>query len=89
MIRSLQVHHLNSPYRRMLRPILDYVLHVRDQHPDRQIAVLIPELVESRWYQYSLHNQRAEELTALLLLYSGQRVVVIDVPWDLLGAEEQ
>ena len=36
---------LDSPYRRTLNPILNYVLEVRDRHPDRQIAVLIPELV--------------------------------------------
>ncbi len=74
---------LDSPYRRTLQPILDYVLEVRDQHPDRQIAVLIPELVESRWYHYFLHNHRAQGLKALLLFNGGQRVMVINVPWYL------
>jgi hypothetical protein len=78
---------LDSPYRRTLQPILDYVLRVRDQHPDRQVAVLIPELVESRWYHYFLHNQRAQGLKALLLFHGGQRVVVINVPWYLSGEE--
>jgi hypothetical protein len=77
---------IDSPYRRTLQPIIDYVLQVRDRHPDRQIAVIIPELVESRWYQYFLHNQRAEGLKALLLFHGGQRVVVINVPWYLSGA---
>jgi hypothetical protein len=76
---------IDSPYRRTLRPILDYVLQVRDQHPDRQIAVLIPELVEFRWYHYFLHNHRAQGLKALLLFHGGQRVMVINVPWDLSG----
>jgi amino acid transporter len=74
---------IDSPYRRTLRPILNYVLQVRDQHPDRQIAVLIPELVESRWYHYILHNHRAQGLKALLLFNGGQRVMVINVPWYL------
>jgi amino acid transporter len=74
---------LDSPYRRTLTPLFDYVMAVRDRHPDRQIAVLIPELVESRWYHNLLHNQRAQALKAMLLLYGGQRVVVIDVPWYL------
>jgi hypothetical protein len=77
---------LDSPYRRTLRPLLDYVLQVRDRHPDRQVAVLIPELVESRWYHYFLHNQRAQGLKALLLFHGGQRVIVINVPWYLSGA---
>jgi hypothetical protein len=77
---------IDSPYRRTLQPILDYVLQVRDHHSDRQIAVIIPELVESRWYQYFLHNQRAQGLKALLLFHGGQRVVVINVPWYLSGA---
>ena len=50
---------------------------------ERQIAVLIPELVESRWYHYFLHNHRAQGLKALLLFYGGQRVMVINVPWYL------
>jgi amino acid transporter len=74
---------IESPYRRTLTPIFDYVMAVRDRHPDRQIAVLIPELVESRWYHNVLHNQRAQALKAMLLFYGGQRVVVIDVPWYL------
>ena len=77
---------IESPYRRTLQPILDYVLKVRDHHPDRQVAVLIPELVESRWYHYFLHNQRAQGLKALLLFHGGQRVIVINVPWYLSGA---
>src|SRR5262249_53158887 len=64
---------IDSPYRRTLGPILDYVLHVRDQHPDRQVAVLIPELVEFRWYHYFLHNHRAQGLKALLIFNGGQR----------------
>ena len=39
---------IDSPSRRMLQPILDDVLQVRDRHPDRQIAVLIPALIGSR-----------------------------------------
>jgi hypothetical protein len=80
---------IDSPYRRTLRPILDYVLHVRDQYPDRQVAVLIPELVEFRWYHYFLHNHRAQGLKALLLFNGGQRVMVINVPWYLSDAADK
>lgn len=72
-----------SPYRKLLTPILEFIDQLKHEHPDRQIAVIIPELAESRWYQYPLHNQRAAALKAALLLRGGQRVVVINVPWYL------
>jgi amino acid transporter len=74
---------LPSPYRLVLRPILDYVLRIEKEHPGRQIAVIVPELVEKHWYHYLLHNQRAELLKALLLLHGSQRIVLINVPWYL------
>ena len=67
----------------MLRSIVEYVLQVEQQNPDRHIAVVLPEMVERHWYHYFLHNQRAEILKALLLVHGSQRIVVIDVPWYL------
>jgi amino acid transporter len=72
---------LPSPYRLVLRPILEYVLKVEQEDPGRQIAIIVPELVEKHWYHYPLHNQRAELLKALLLLHGSQRIVLINVPW--------
>jgi amino acid transporter len=72
---------LPSPYRLILKPILDYVLQVERDHPDVQIAVIVPELVEKHWYHYPLHNQRAELLIAFLLLHGSRRIVLINVPW--------
>jgi len=72
---------LPSPYRLVLRPILEYVLKAEQEHPGRQIAVIVPELVEQHWYHYPLHNQRAELLKALLLLHGSRRIVLINVPW--------
>jgi len=74
---------LESPYRFVLTPILNYVLDLERRNPDRQIAVLVPELVERHWYQYPLHNQRAAWLKALLLLKGNQRIIIINVPWYL------
>jgi amino acid transporter len=72
---------LTSPYRLVLRPILEYVLQIERDNPGRQIAVVVPELVEKHWYHYPLHNQRAELLKALILLHGSQRIVLINVPW--------
>jgi amino acid transporter len=72
---------LASPYRLIIKPILDFVLDVEAKNPGRQIAVIVPELVEQHWYHYPLHNQRAELLKALLLLRGSRNIVLINVPW--------
>jgi amino acid transporter len=72
---------LPSPYRFVISPILNYILELERSNPDRQIAVLIPELVERHWYHYFLHNQRAEWLRALLLAKGNQRIILVNVPW--------
>jgi hypothetical protein len=74
---------LPSPYRLILKPILEYVLETETQNPGRQIAVIVPELVERHWYHYPLHNQRAELLKAFLLLKGSRNIVLINVPWYL------
>jgi amino acid transporter len=74
---------LFSPYRFVIMPLVDYILKVERDNPDRQIAVLIPELVVKRWWQTPLHNQRAQLLKLLLLVRGNQRIVVINIPWYL------
>jgi amino acid transporter len=74
---------LPSPYRYIFLPMIDYIRARLAEDPDLQVAVLVPELVEKRWYQYPLHNQRAAVLKALLLLRGNQRIVVVSVPWYL------
>jgi Amino acid permease len=72
---------LPSPYRLVLKPILEYVVHMEEKNPGRQIAIIVPELVEKHWYHYPLHNQRAELLKAFLLLKGSTNIVLINVPW--------
>ncbi len=74
---------LRSPYRFVLRPILDYALELEVSNPKRQIAVLIPELVERRWHLNLLHNHRSTALKAMLLFQGDKRVTVINIPWYL------
>jgi amino acid transporter len=74
---------LRSPYRLVLTPIFEYILELERKHPNRLIAVLLPELVERRWYYYLLHNQRATVLKLILYLKGNRRIVVINVPWYL------
>ena len=74
---------LKSPYRFVINPIVDYVLNLQKQVPDRRIAVIIPELVEKHWYFYFLHNQRAATLKTTLYVKGQKGIVVINVPWYL------
>jgi amino acid transporter len=72
-----------SPFRFILLPLVEHILQVEHDHPDRQIAVLVPELVVQHWWQTPLHNQRAQLLKLLLLVRGNQRITVINIPWYL------
>jgi amino acid transporter len=74
---------LPSPYRLVVHPIVDYVLKVEKENPERTVAVVIASMVEKHWYHYFLHNQRGQMLTALLLLGGDERINIINVPWHL------
>jgi hypothetical protein len=80
---------LPSPYRFRITPIVQYVQDLEKKNPDRQIAVLIPELMERRWYQYILHRQRGELLAARLLFTGCQQIVIVNVPWYLGSGKTQ
>lgn len=74
---------IESPMRRIIIPILDQIIQIEQDNPTRQLLVLLPELIESRWYYYLLHNQRAAALKTLLYLKGTQRIIVANVPWYL------
>jgi amino acid transporter len=71
---------LPSPYRFVVLPLMQYVLDLSEQHPDRRIVVIIAELVEGHWYEYFLHNQRARLLEALLLVRGNDRIFTVTAP---------
>src|ERR1700731_1357535 len=72
---------LPSPYRFIIVPIVQYILELAEKHADRKIVVVIPELVESRWYEYFLHNQRARLLEWTLLVRGNQRIYTASAPY--------
>jgi hypothetical protein len=51
------------------------------KNPDRSIVVVIPELVEDRWYEYFLHNQRGRLLEWVLLARGNERIFTVSAPW--------
>jgi amino acid transporter len=74
---------LPSPYRFIVVPIVQYVLELSKKHPDRRIIVVIPALVENRWYEYFLHNQRARLLEWTLLTRGNERIFTVSAPYYL------
>ena len=78
---------LDSPYREITRPIVEYVKSLRSGHPRDVVVVYIPEYVLGRWYEQVLHNQSALRLKGRLLFTPG--VMVASVPWQLASSEGQ
>lgn len=72
---------VHSPYRFVVHPILKFVFEVERQNPTSLIAIVIPELVERRWYHHFLHNQRSAVIKAMLFLRGTKRMMAINVPW--------
>jgi hypothetical protein len=76
---------LYSPYREIVKPIVDYARSIRKANPRGVVAVYIPEYVVGRRWEQILHNQTALRLKSRLLFTPG--VMVISVPYQLRSSE--
>jgi amino acid transporter len=76
---------LDSPYREITRPIIDYVKSIRRSSPRDVVTVYIPEYIVGRWWEQLLHNQSALRLKGRLLFTPG--VMVTSVPWQLASSD--
>lgn len=76
---------LDSPYREITRPVLEYVKSLRRRSPRDVVTVYIPEYVVGRWWEHLLHNQSALRLKGRLLFQPG--VMVTSVPWQLHSSD--
>ncbi len=74
---------LQSPYRYVLQPMVDYILKAEKESDIRKVCVLVPELVVLHWWENLLHNRRANLLKAILLIRGTRRIIVINIPWYL------
>jgi hypothetical protein len=72
---------LDSPYRSVIEPVVDYIEEVRKVYKHGVITVILPEFVPSRWWEHLLHNQTALLLKGILLFKKG--VVSTSVPFQL------
>lgn len=76
---------LDSPYREITRPVVDFVKAKRADHERDIVDVYVPEYVVGRWWETLLHNQSAFRVKTRLRLTPG--VVVVSVPYQLRSSE--
>ncbi|MEN8706531.1 MAG: APC family permease [Nocardioides marinisabuli] len=76
---------LHSPYRELVRPVVEYATEIRRANPRGVVAVYIPEYVVGRWWEQLLHNQTALRLKGRLLFTPG--VMVTSVPYQLQSSQ--
>jgi amino acid transporter len=72
---------LTSPYRSLVRPVLEYMDQIQSRGDDQMITVVLPEFLPRRWWQHVLHNQTALLIKGALLF--RKNTVVADVPYLL------
>jgi amino acid transporter len=78
---------LPSPYRFVIVPLVKFICDLAEKHPDRRVVVVIPELVEDRWYEYFLHNQRGRLLEWTLLVHGNERIFTVSSPYHVAGSQ--
>jgi hypothetical protein len=72
---------LESPYRSLMEPLLEYIDQVDGERPNDYVTILLPEFVPARWWHHILHNQRALLIKGALLF--RRHIVVTSVPFHL------
>ena len=72
---------LESPYRSLMEPLLEYVERLNATNPGDYVTVVLPEFVPARWWQHLFHNQRALLIKGALLFRPN--TVVTSVPFHL------
>ncbi len=78
---------LDSPYRDLVEPVMEYVRSIHRNSPRDVVVVYVPEYIVGRWWETFLHNRATERLRARLLELDG--VVVSAVPWHLESARDR
>lgn len=75
---------VDSPYREITRPVIDFIRSIRRSSPRDVVTVFIPEYVVGRWWEKLLHNQSALRLRTRL--HNEPGVMVTSVPWQLASS---
>ncbi len=68
---------LQSPYRSVVQPVLNYIRSVDREHDDDILTVVIPEFVTARWWEGIYHNQTAFLIRTALMFEPGKVVTSV------------
>jgi len=82
---QLKVVILDSPYRSIIRPIVEYVLYL-DKADDQLVTIVLPEIVPAKWWQHFLHNSTANAIAKVLSwseYIPNQARIIINVPFHV------
>ena len=73
---------LNSPYRLLLEPLLEYIKDIaRRRQPGEIMTIVVPEFISNNRVTAALHMNTADYLRSQLKRYPG--IVIIDVPYHV------
>jgi hypothetical protein len=71
---------IESPYRTLLEPLLEYVEQIADRRqPNETLTIVVPQFVPEKWWHQLLHAQTAVLLRLALIWRPG--VVITSVPY--------
>jgi hypothetical protein len=87
-LRAPRLKIINSEYRSMVAPLLREIETVRRENRSRPVTVILPELVEGRWWGYLMHANRERRLRSKLLR-AARGIAVCTVPWQLKEADPE
>ena len=72
---------VESPLRSFMRPLLNYVEVLHNQHPGGFLTIVMPEFITAHWWERYLHNRTAEQLTQAFKKHPN--IAVVNVPYLL------
>lgn len=72
---------LESPYRSLVEPVIEYIDQAIEENPDSLITIIVPQAVPKKWWQGLLHNNAAVPLK--LALKSRKNLVITNVRYFL------
>jgi hypothetical protein len=73
---------LNSPYRLLLEPLLEYITDIAQRRqPGETMTIVVPEFISKHWLTSALHMNTAELLRSQLKRHRG--IVIISVPYHV------
>jgi amino acid transporter len=82
-IPAPQLRTVQTPFRDFLDPLLREIDRLKQEYPGRQIAVIVPEVIERHWWEWLLHRRKPSKLISALRSRCDDRVIVVNVPWFL------